>query len=203
MVSQEFKKAVESGDLIGVRSVLLDDLIIDRTFKMFDEALAYANVRLDVIQPHDDTNIGYPINPDSENWTERYLSLQKAEIMMNFSQDRIDHIKKVIQKVLPPNDEIPKNRSENSKKSTGSVHNREHSSSGRTGRKVISETEIPSDKSCKKNEKMVKTETIGTIAITGGLVIAAAGVATAEPVIVGTGIAIAGVGAGVKIANRR
>lgn len=202
MVSQEFKKTVESGNLNRVRSVLLDDLIIDRTFKMFDEALAYANERLDVIQPHDDANVGYPIDDDREKWDDRYLSLQSTELMVNFSQDRIDHIKKVIQKVLPPNDETPKKHSESSKKSNGSVHAGGQNSSGRTGRRVISETEIPSDKSGTEKEKKARAESLGTVAIAGGAVIAAAGAFAAEPIIVGAGIVVAGVGVGVKIVNR-
>ncbi|MCM1022641.1 MAG: hypothetical protein NC395_01115 [Prevotella sp.] len=202
MISPEFKRTVESGDSVGVRSVLLDYLIIDRTFKKFDEALEYANERLDVIQPHDDTNVGYPIDNDCEKWDERYLDLQSAELMFNFSQDRIDHIKKVIQKVLPPNAETPQNKSANRPKMNNSAHGGEQGSPSRTGRRVISETEIPSNKETETVKKPMM-QNAGTVAVAGGILIAAAGAVAAEPVIVGTGIVLAGVGVGIKIANRR
>ena len=42
MVSEEFKKNVELGDVVTIRSALIDYLIIDTTFRRFDEALEYA-----------------------------------------------------------------------------------------------------------------------------------------------------------------
>ena len=53
MVSEEFKKNVELGDVVTIRSALIDYLIIDTTFRRFDEALEYAKQLIDVIEPDD------------------------------------------------------------------------------------------------------------------------------------------------------
>ena len=91
MISEEFKRNVESGDVVTVRSALVDYLIIDRTFKMFDEALTYASQRLDLIQPFDSDALVF----DSTQWDETYLNEQKVALMVNFSTERINHIKEL------------------------------------------------------------------------------------------------------------
>lgn len=97
MVSEEFKKNVESGDVVTIRSALVDYLIIDTTFRRFDEALDYAKQFIDVIEP-DDGQADYDLV--QEHWNETYLNKQKVALMVNFSQKRIDHIKLVVKTVL-------------------------------------------------------------------------------------------------------
>lgn len=63
MISEEFKQNVASGNPDMVRSTLIDYLIIDRTFKSFDEALEYANNFMGIIEsfnnePHSQKNLG-------------------------------------------------------------------------------------------------------------------------------------------------
>lgn len=150
MVSEEFKQNVTSGDLDTVRSALIDYLIIDRTFKKFDEALSYAENSLNIIEPFNNESSFY-----KESWNIDYLNQQKVALMMNFSKERISHLKNVIKSVLPLNTEeknsnIPPNNfstqrhtysqtKRNTVKETVSTSR----TNSRTGRNVVSETPVP------------------------------------------------------------
>lgn len=237
MISAEFKQNVESGDLVTVRSALVDYLIIDRTFKKFDEALEYACANLDIMQSYDNN----PFETESEKWDNAYLNQQKVALMVNFSEERIAHIKSVIKIVMPTNvtqkTETVSNRprfSESHENRTGrtvvsekvvdyqnanSAHNRTsqyesrkptstssaprntgRSTTGRTGKRVVSET--PSE-TLHSEEKSKTEDGIGTAMIVGGMAVAAVGLVTIEPIVVGTGVVIAGAGVGMKVKSRR
>ena len=212
MISIEFKQNVESGDLVTVRSALVDDLIIDRTFEKFDEALAYARPKLDVIQPYDNS----PFETEAESWDNRYLNRQKVALMVNFSKERIEHIKNVIRKIQPVNSEDIESKAINEKRTGRTVlsekpvkqktstsssipHNNDRSTAGRTGKRVISETPTESRYSEEKNET---EDAIGTVMIVEGVAVAAFGLVTAEPIVIATGIVITGVGVGLKVKSR-
>ena len=119
-VSLEFRKNVENGDVVTVRSALLDYLIIDTTFKTFDNALQYAQQKLPVIVEYDKKQF----ENDTSKWDIDYLNKQKVALMINFSLERIRHVKNVITAVLPKADVITQ---------VGGNKNR-------TGRKVIRRT---------------------------------------------------------------
>lgn len=102
MISTEFKQNVQTRDLVTVRSALVDYLIIDRSFKSFDEAFDFAQESLDILQSYD----GESFETEPEKWDKNYLNRQKVALMVNFSQERINHIKMVVEKVLPRNAEV-------------------------------------------------------------------------------------------------
>lgn len=237
MISNEFKQNVESGDLVTVRSALVDYLIIDRTYKKFDETLEYACANMNILQAFDNE----PLETESEKWDNAYLNQQKVALMVNFSKERIEHIKSVIDKVMPANvvqkTETVSNRpniSESHDNRTGrtvvservvdsknfnSTYNRtsqyenrkpnstsaasrnsSRSKTGRTGKRVISET--PSD-SGRFEEKNKAEDRISTAMIVGGVAVTAVGLATSKPIVIATGVVIAGAGVGLKVYNRR
>lgn len=228
MISKEFRENIESGDLITVRSALLDDLIIDRTFRTFDEDFKVANEKLDILVPYDDE----PFECNPEKWDKEYLNQQKVALMVNFSEERIVHLKKVIKKVMPP---------EISKDSNNTV-SRQTFIKSRTGREKKHERVVVSETKVKRDSRMVsrstspkttkvlrsgnertgrtvikksandrnnfkkkesETDGIGSALILFGTATTVTGVAMAEPIIIGAGIVVAGVGACVKLDNRR
>lgn len=238
MISIEFKQNIEFGDLVTVRSTLVDYLIINRSFRSFNEALNYARASLDIVQPYD--NIPFEVEP--EKWNSEYLNQQKVALMVNFSEERIDHIKKVIEKVLLANDvqqsEVPSTRpvgkvsqesrtgktvlsekavqprtsysekinpsqqeSHNPEPSSGTSRSNKRSTTGRSGTREVRETCTTTKRS--ENGSRSEADGIGTAMIVGGVAVAAVGLVTVEPVVVGTGIVIAGAGVGVKAKNRR
>ena len=237
MISEEFKQNVASGNPDMVRSTLIDYLIIDRTFKSFDEALEYANNFMGIIESF---NNEPPFS--EEPWNRTYLNQQKVALMMNFSLERIAHIKKVISNVLPVQQEeprfneqkplstsrtgsktvrsvvsettLPKQeqqiasssrpssvRQEKPKCATHSIENTTTGTQKRTGSKIVRET-VSSPKRTEDKEKS-DTDIIGTALIVGGVAVAAVGLATVEPIIIGTGVVIAGVGVTVKARKGR
>lgn len=225
MVSEEFKRNVQAGDVVTVRSALVDYLISDRTFKTFDEALSYASSQLPVIEDHD----GKAFEPTAA-WDMRYLNLQKAALSFNFSQARIDHLKDVIKAVMPA--EVS-----DASASTSSIYapvkertsggrtgrrvveekvchpkqatshqgqpqiERRTNPSGKTGKRIVSETERPTDD--QRGQKSTQGFDGSSALIVGGVAVAAVGVVAAEPVVIGAGAAIAGVGCVVKVSRRK
>lgn len=142
MISEEFKKNIESGNLITIRSALVDYLFVDRTFRKFDESLAEASKSIQIIEPYDGGEID-TVGP----WTKDYLNAQKVALMVNFSEERIGHIKKVLVDVLGEN--VTQEKKQNAVNTT-TQRERE------VGRKVISETEI-SGSSSTNNQKRTNT----------------------------------------------
>lgn len=225
MVSKEFEKNVQAGDVVTVRSALVDYLISDRTFKTFGEALSYASSQLPVIEDHD----GKAFEPAAA-WDMRYLNLQKAALSFNFSQARIDHLKDVIKAVMPAEVSDPsastssayapvKERAAGGRTGRRVVEEtvcrpkqptsqqgqpqieRRTNPSGKTGKRIVSETERPTDD--QRGQKSTQGFDGSSALIVGGVAVAAVGVVAVEPVVIGAGAAIAGVGCVVKISRRK
>lgn len=142
MVSEEFRKNVESGDVVTIRSALVDYLIIDTTFSQFDEALDYAEKSVNVIEP-DDGKADYDCV--QEHWNETYLNRQKVALMVNFSQKRIDHIKLVVKAVLTEETHGLQSTDATAESLKVKIQG------NRTGRTVLSEEAIPRPEQCTKS----------------------------------------------------
>lgn len=99
MVSAEFKSAVSDNKLLRTRIMLKDSLVIDPTFTQFNEMLDYASVRLiGLYEPYD----GEFLEPDESKWDEDLMNCELGQVVNNFSKTRIEHLKKVIAKILRP-----------------------------------------------------------------------------------------------------
>lgn len=154
MISEEFKKNVELGDIITVRSALVDYLIIDTTFRRFDEALDYAKQLINIIEP-DDGKADYDLV--QKHWDETYLNKQKVALMVNFSQKRIEHIKLVIKTVLMDNAYGVQNPDVVKESS----HVKLQGNRNKTGRTVLSEEAIScSEQSTEANMNTKVSKTI-------------------------------------------
>lgn len=198
MVSDEFKRNVESGNVVTVRSALVDYLIIDTSFRRFDDALDYAQNHINVVVP-DDEEQSYDFK--EENWDEEYLNKQKVALMINFSMKRINHIKQVIRKVLTNNASSVSSVKIIEKKSEVKTQD------GKTGRKFISEERVSNPKTEKKINQGSRSADakspvdIATWMIGGGIAVAASGGITAgigaissQSAVLYTGLAVAGLG---------
>lgn len=224
MVSREFMDNVQNGNAYRVRSVLLDYLIIDSTFKTFDEAFEYASRHVQVTQKYDNE----PFELDKKKWNMRYLNVQKATLMLNFAPERIKHLKEVItylneigatpKPAEPSEKKTSKPASGNSrtgrtiigetergkeKESSADSQKRQTAkkSEGKTGRKQISEkVHSESDTSDRRSEPRFN---VGIAMAVGGGAIAVAGAVTLKPVVVAAGVAVAGAGCAIISANRQ
>lgn len=97
MLSPEFNSAVKAGNLLRVRIMLKDSLIVDPTFVQFNELFAYARQALpELLVPFDHGSL----EDERSKWDKDLMNLELVEIVNNFSEARIDHLKKVISVVL-------------------------------------------------------------------------------------------------------
>lgn len=97
MLSPEFNSAIQNGNLLRVRIMLKDSLIVDPTFVQFNEMFAYARQTLPtILVPFDNGDL----EDDCSKWDKDLMNMELVEIVNNFSEARIDHLKKVISIVL-------------------------------------------------------------------------------------------------------
>ena len=108
-ISKTFKVYVHKKDKRNVRMVLKDSLLLDKTFKDFDDMSKYA-IKNGISDLYDKHNAEKFLK--EEEWTENYLNKQKIRLDFNFSEERIDVLKKIIRK-LYPNKKLEKNSEKN------------------------------------------------------------------------------------------
>ena len=225
-VSTEFKEMVARDSKNAVRSALANYLILDRSYALFDESFAYASSKMNIVDIHD----GQELTADREKWTEDYLNEQLVAVVINFSKERISHIKQVIPVALedscPPaeNKSVQTNYSSSRtgrKRFEQEIHspqnvkmapspqairnrkptNSSSGSGGRTGRTTIYEEEI----SPRNGDSSLSTKRFdcGTTLIIGGVAVAVVGLAVSESIVIGAGVVIAGSGCVVKASKKK
>ena len=73
MVSPEFYSAVKTGNLLRVRIMLKDSLIVDPTFAQFNEMLAYARVEIpELLEPYDKGTL----EDNSDKWDKDLMNME-------------------------------------------------------------------------------------------------------------------------------
>ena len=192
MISREFQENIESGDVMLVRCVLSNDLIVDRTFKKFKEEFEVARKKMDLLEPYDEE----AFEADSEKWDMEYLSHQKVALIENFSEERIAHMQEVITKVMPPVTEKKSN-------TTLSYQTPSGGKAKRTGKTVTVTRQVDKERVINKGKPSKKKDIAGNALIIGGIATTTAGIALAQPVVVGTGVIATGAGVCIKVYNRR
>ena len=225
-VSKEFMDIVAQGDKNAVRTSLANYMILDRSYKLFDESFSYAQSKMDIIERHD----GQELTQDRKKWTEEYLNEQLVAVVINFSKERIAHIKQVIPVALKTSGQAADNKPSPNistpsrtgrKRTEQEIHTAQKTqsvctthtsetrkqpkrstiSSGRTGRTTISERETSI---CDEDSHSSSSGfDYGTALIVGGAAVAVVGLAVSEAVVIGDGIVIAGSGCVVKVSKKK
>lgn len=96
MVSSEFQSSIAEKNLLLARIMLKDSMVIDPTFKQFDEMLSYAKARLpEIMVPFDYE----PLENDIQKWDMDQMNAELVLLVQNFSDNRILHLKKLISTV--------------------------------------------------------------------------------------------------------
>lgn len=91
-ISVDFKDTVAEKKVRRIRIMLKDSLLIDPTFKEFDEMYNFAFNNMDGLLEDFD---GDELEFNKNNWSEDYMNELKVELMGNFSERRINHLKEV------------------------------------------------------------------------------------------------------------
>lgn len=95
-LTKEYMEAVSQRNLLRVRIMLKDSLLVDTSFKQFDEMLNYAERKLRDIWIDD--------NEDEDVFSQSTEELNSilAGLVNHFSKRRVDHLKRMINKMYPP-----------------------------------------------------------------------------------------------------
>jgi hypothetical protein len=94
-LSGDFKEAVLQNKKTKVRIMMKDSLLLDITGAEFDEMLSFAQKFIpDLLDVHDG-EVFIPAN----QWNEDYLNEQMVAVVNNFSEERIEQLKKMVKKL--------------------------------------------------------------------------------------------------------
>lgn len=96
-VTNAFHDAVKSGNVRRVRIMMKDSLLVDPTFGEFGEMEKAAASMRGLYDPHD----GREFELDRQKWDDSYMNKQMARVVLNFSHERIGHLKDVVHKLRP------------------------------------------------------------------------------------------------------
>lgn len=91
-VSQEFQTALDNKDIMTVRIMLKDSLVVDPTFTEFGEMLRLAEKSLDSLYDEHD---GEELINDGSRWNKDYMDTQMVKVIRNFSKERIELLKNI------------------------------------------------------------------------------------------------------------
>lgn len=97
MLTKEFFEAVHSENTVLVRIMMKDSLLVDPSFHDFREMEKETALMKDLYEPHD----GGDLEESSENWTVEYMNEQMADVVLNFSRERMEHLQKVVRFLYP------------------------------------------------------------------------------------------------------
>lgn len=96
-LTNTFKEAVKLGNIRRIRIMMKNSILVDPTFREFKEmANAAASVK-GLYDIHDEKN--FELN--RENWNSEYVDKQVIQLLNNFSKERIEHIKEVMDYLNP------------------------------------------------------------------------------------------------------
>ncbi len=97
MVSPEFRATISEKNLLRARIMIKDSFVVDPTFTQLDEMLSYVRTNLpNLFVPFD----GESLENDVTKWNEAVMNEELVQLVTNFSEMRVSHLKKVVAKVL-------------------------------------------------------------------------------------------------------
>lgn len=99
MLSKAFYDAVESNEVRMIRIMMKDSLLLDLSFKQFDEMESIASKKFSLYEPHD----GRELIWNKSQWNDDYMNKLKVQVISNFSHERVDLLKAVIRYLRPLN----------------------------------------------------------------------------------------------------
>lgn len=97
MITANFQAAVRDDNLMRVHIMMKDSLLTDPSFRTFAEMEQAASGMEGLYVPHD----GTVLSLDEATWTKDYMNELLVDVVDNFSRERIEHLKKVVQKLHP------------------------------------------------------------------------------------------------------
>ena len=97
-ITGAFRRAVSMGDLRGIRIMMKDSLLVDLTFEEFKEMDDIARGVSGLYEAHD----GRDLDDNTSAWNDNYMNKLMVQVVGNFSERRVEHLKKVVRHLRPP-----------------------------------------------------------------------------------------------------
>lgn len=102
-ITNAFRQAVKNGNVIGIRIMMKDSLLVDLSFNEFDEMERIASQVCNIYDIHD----GCELISSESIWDDNYMNEMMVDIVENFSRERVEHLKKVVRKLRPVSSTSP------------------------------------------------------------------------------------------------
>ena len=96
-LTKTFYNAVASNDVLGIRIMMEDSLLVELSFKEYETMVETARNVNGLYDKHD----GKELNQDKSTWNDDYMNKLKVEVVDNFSHERLEHLKQVIRHLYP------------------------------------------------------------------------------------------------------
>lgn len=96
-MNSEIKKYADSGDLKSLKYVFVDALDVDPTFARYEEEYNYCKSIPGLLESHIELT---PFRADPAAWTEDYWVKLKMDLLKNFSDQRMTHMREVAKVLL-------------------------------------------------------------------------------------------------------
>lgn len=115
----QIKNYADSKDLKSLKYIFVDALDVDPTFVRYEQEYNYCKSIPGLLEPYIELT---PFCQDKSRWDEAYWTSLKMDLVKNFSDRRMMHMKEVAQVFLAEKvNRIMKERSADSKQSTSSM----------------------------------------------------------------------------------
>lgn len=95
-ISSEFAHAVRENNLLRVRIMLKDSLLLDKTFRLFDEMQAYAATQ--EVSPWADADI--PLEKAEKPWSEDTMNYELTALVNDFTKEHVNYVKAIITEIF-------------------------------------------------------------------------------------------------------
>lgn len=96
-MNTEIKKLADSGDIKSLKYIFVDSLDVDPTFVRYEEEYNYCKSIPGLLEPHVELT---PFSENKADWNEEYWTSLKMDLIKNFSDKRMSHMRDVAQVFL-------------------------------------------------------------------------------------------------------
>lgn len=91
-MNTEIKKLADSGDIKSLKYIFVDSLDVDPTFARYEEEYNYCKSIPGLLEPHVELT---PFRENKADWNEEYWTSLKMDLIKNFSDQRMSHMRRV------------------------------------------------------------------------------------------------------------
>lgn len=95
-LTDDFYEAVKLGDVQSVRIMMKDSLLTDPSFAQFEQMEEASSSLKGLYEEHDGRDF-----QDKNTWNDNYMNILMVQILNNFSHERIEHLKQVVNYLRP------------------------------------------------------------------------------------------------------